>query len=95
MSFIEVVRSNGTTHLTSDKVGSKEEFKYFRVMTERWGKLYFHSEEDYKKWCAESRRQNEINGHFTSAKYYFDNTIEDNDDVMIIEAYTVENTLKE
>ena len=91
MSFIEVVRSNGTNYITSDKVGSKEEYKYFRVMTERWGKLFFNCEEDYTKWCEGSRKQNEINGCFTSAKYYYDNAFDDCDDVMIIEAYSVDD----
>lgn len=89
MSFIEVVRTNGTNYFTTDKIGSMDEYKYFRVMTEKWGKLFFNSEDDYTKWCTESRRQNEINGYFTTAKYYFDNTFDENDDVMIIEAYTV------
>jgi hypothetical protein len=88
MSNIEVVRSNGTNSLTSDKIGSDDEHTYFRVMTEKWGKLFFHSEDEYKRWCFTSRRQNEINGCFTAAKYYFENAFDDNEDVIIIEAYT-------
>ena len=92
MTFIEVVRPNGTCYSTSDKVGSKAEEKYCTVMTERWGKLFFTSEDYYHRWCVEGRKQNEINGCFTNAKYYFDNSLGDGDgDIMIEEAYQVED----
>ena len=91
MSYIEVVRPNGTCYSTTDKIGSVAEESYFTVMTERWGKLFFSTEEHYQRWCLEGRRQNEINGCFTSAKYYFDNSIEGNDELMIVEAYQVED----
>ena len=90
MTFIEVIRPNGTCYNTTDKIGSREEKKYFTVMTERWGKIFFTSEEYYDRWCVEGRRQNEINGCFTNAKYYFDSS-NDDEDIMIVEAYHVEN----
>ena len=90
MSLIEVIRPNGTSYITADKLGSKAEEKYFSVMTERWGKLFFTSREYYERWCNEGRKQNEVNGCFTNTKYYFDHTFED-DDMMIIEAYDVED----
>lgn len=89
MSYIEVVRPNGTCYGTTDKIGSLAEKDYFTVMTERWGKLFFSTEEHYQRWCLEGRKQNEINGCFTSAKYYFDNAFEGNDELMIVEAYQV------
>ena len=89
MPLIEVVRPNGTSYITADTVGSDAERKYFSVMTELWGKLFFTSKEYYERWCSEGRKQNEVNGCFTNTKYYFDDSFE-NDDMMIIEAYNVD-----
>lgn len=89
MPFIEVVRPNGTCYQSTEKIGSSAEKNYFTVMTERWGKLFFVSKEYYNRWVKEGRRQNSINGCITSAKYYFDNSFEGNDELMIVEAYHV------
>lgn len=89
MPFIEVVRPNGTCYQTTEKVGSLAEKNYFTVITERWGKLFFTSQDYYNRWVKEGRRQNSINGCITSAKYYFDSSFEGNDDLMIVEAYHV------
>ena len=91
MAFIEVVRPNGTCYVTKDKIGSAAEKNYFRVTTERWGKIFFISEENYRRWCVTGRKQNEISGWFTSATYYFDNSLEGNDDLMIVEAYQADD----
>ena len=92
MAPIEVVNKNGTYYLSKDRVGSSAERGYFKVMTERWGKLYFASKGDYKGWCDEGRSKNESSGRFNLAKVYFENTNEEEggEDMLIIEAYTVE-----
>ena len=92
MPSIEIVRSNGTCYTTTERVGSLAEKHYFTVMTERWGKLFFTSEEYYRRWCREGRRQNERSGCFMNAKYYFDNSLAENEELMIVEAYQVEET---
>lgn len=90
MSLIEIVRPNGTCYTTTEKMGSLAENNYFTVMTERWGKLFFTSEEYYRRWCREGRRQNERNGCFMNAKYYFENSFAENDELLIVEAYQVD-----
>jgi hypothetical protein len=89
MTFIDIVRPNGTCYTTSEKVGSGAESDLFRVITERWGKLFFTSEECYHRWCSSGREKNQSKGFFTNATYHFDTTYEDATDAVIIEAYKV------
>lgn len=90
MAFIEIVRSNGTSYTTTEKIGSKAEKNYFTVMTERWGKLFFTSKKHYQCWTTEGRKQNDKNGCIMNAEYYFENSQEGGEnDLMIVEAYQV------
>ena len=89
MAFIEIVRGNGTSYTTTEKIGSTAEKNYFTVMTERWGKLFFTSEKHYRCWDREGRRQNERNGCIMNAEYYFENSLDGENDLMIVEAYQV------
>jgi hypothetical protein len=89
MTYIEIVRPNGTCYTTSEKVGTAAETDLFRVITERWGKIFFTSEEGYNKWCAKGRERNETTGFIANATYHLDTAFEDATDAVVIEAYTV------
>ena len=90
MTYIDIVRPNGTCYTTSERVGSAAEADLFRVITERWGKLFFTSEEGYNRWCAKGRARNQTTGFFANATYHSDTAFEDAaSDAVIIEAYTV------
>ena len=55
-----VTQPNGKLYETAHSIGVKDhESQYFRVMTEKWGKLFFYSKEDYDRWCRTGRRDNE------------------------------------
>lgn len=97
MTFIKSVRRNGTCLQTQDRVGTTAEEKYFTVMTERFGKLFFDSRDGYNRWCDEGRKQNEASGCFTNARHYFDSSFTGTgtgaDELMIVEAYHVEDAV--
>jgi hypothetical protein len=55
-----VTQPNGKLYETAHSIGVKDhESQYFRIMTEKWGKLFFYSKEDYDRWCRTGRRDNE------------------------------------
>ena len=54
-----VMQTNGRLLETGHLIGGRAEYEFFRVMTERWGKLFFYSEEEYSRWCRNGRRLNE------------------------------------
>lgn len=95
MSYIEVVQPDGTAYATLFKAGSKEERQFCRVMTERWGKLFFDSRETYDRWCSSGGRANsERRGHFPSSRRHTAQPTQVNEDgqeeFVIIEEYVVE-----
>ena len=91
MSYIEVCQPDGTYYTTLEKVGTKSEYDYYRVMTESFGKLFFINKESYEKWCEESRIETEKRGGFRSGSCYSKHVEHANDDeFVIIEEYVVE-----
>ena len=57
---IFVTQPDGKLYKTEHTIGVKDhESGYFRVMTEKWGKLFFYSKEDYDRWCKTGRQENE------------------------------------
>lgn len=94
MSYIEVAQPDGTAYATSFKAGSNDERRFFRVMTERWGKLFFDSEETYHRWCSSGRANTERRGHFPSSRRQAAQPTQLNEDgqeeFVIIEEYVVE-----
>ena len=55
MPFIEMMSRDGTSVVTDHVVGSRMETKYFRVMTEDFGKLFFPSKKEYMMWLKKGR----------------------------------------
>ena len=55
MGYIEMMSRDGTSVTTADIIGSKGEKKYFRVMTEPYGKIFFASKRDYLMWVKKGR----------------------------------------
>lgn len=53
--YIHVMQPAGYLRPTEDVVGSKSELNYYRVMTEKYGKLFFDSENDYLEWRGQRR----------------------------------------
>ena len=94
MSYIEVAQPDGTSYATTLKVGSNDERQFCRVMTERWGKLFFESEDKYHQWCRSGRANTERRGHFPSSRRQTAPTTQVNEDgqeeFVIIEEYVVE-----
>jgi hypothetical protein len=94
MSYIEVVQPDGTAYATLFKVGSNDERQFCRVMTERWGKLFFDSRETYDRWCSSGRANSERRGHFPSSRRHTAQPTQVNEDgqeeFVIIEEYVVE-----
>jgi hypothetical protein len=54
---IAVTQSNGYFRRTDQHVGSAAERQYYRVMTEKHGKLFFDSEGDYHAWASSGDRR--------------------------------------
>jgi hypothetical protein len=94
MSYIEVVQPDGTAYATLFKMGSKDERQYWRVMTERWGKLFFDSRDAYDRWCSTGRANSERRGHFPSSRRHTAQPTQLNEEgqeeFVIIEEYVVE-----
>ncbi len=53
--YIYATQPSGQLNPTDHVVGSVEEKNYYRVMTEKHGKLFFHSDSDYQKWSQNGR----------------------------------------
>ena len=50
MPLIEMMTHTGVAMVTPDQVGSEQERKYFRVIVEDAGKLFFSDEGEYRRW---------------------------------------------
>ena len=50
MPLIEMMSHTGVAMVTPDQVGSEQERKYFRVIVEDVGKLFFSDEGEYRHW---------------------------------------------
>ena len=61
---ISIVQPNGTVHGSQKYCGTADEHQYFKVITERWGKIFFESRGKYRQWCRNGRRRNEDSGRF-------------------------------
>ena len=93
MVYIGVVDGQGTQYQTNDRIGSAAEREYFRVMTEDYGKLYFHSEDSYHQWCTTSRESTDRRGGFVAGRPYATAPVVEGtnaDEFVIIEEYVVE-----
>ena len=53
---IAVTQTNGYMRQTNQNVGSAAEQAYYRVITEKSGKLYFDSKDDYLQWASSKHR---------------------------------------
>ena len=94
MSYIEVVQPDGTSYATLFKAGSKDERQFYRVMTERWGKLFFDSRNTYERWSHSGRANSERRGYFLNSRrqaVQSSQVIDDaQEEFVIIEEYVVE-----
>lgn len=93
MSYIEIAQPDGTSFSTLIKAGSQEETQFFRVITERFGKLWFDSRETYEQWCSTGRIATERRGYFQSGPRHasqIETNNEAQDEFVIIEEYVVE-----
>ena len=64
MVTISIVQPNGTVHGSQKYCGTADEHQYFKVITERWGKLFFESRGKYRQWCRNGSQRNEDSGRF-------------------------------
>jgi hypothetical protein len=55
MKTIPAMQPNGRYRATEHRIGSSGEHNFFRVMTEKHGKLFFDSKDDYLKWSTYGR----------------------------------------
>ena len=54
--YITVMHADGSNRTVAEAVGSQHEQKYYRVMTETHGKLFFDSKQQYAQWNTRGRR---------------------------------------
>lgn len=93
MSYIDIAQPDGTAFSTLIKAGSQEEKQFFRVITERFGKLWFDSRDAYEQWCAVGRVATERRGYFQSGPRHASQVevnTDTQDEFVIIEEYVVE-----
>ena len=93
MSYIDIAQPDGTAFSTLIKAGSQEKKQFFRVITERFGKLWFDSRDAYEQWCAVGRVATERRGYFQSGPRHASQVevnTDTQDEFVIIEEYVVE-----
>lgn len=92
--LIELTQPNGRRFFAAGRVIGRraDEKQYFTVMTEKHGKLFFDSRRCYEQWCNYGRKhRRDVDTHQMAAQKPEEQVaVAEEDDMVIVEEYTVE-----